>query len=119
MLSGRMRVVPGEGEARLGPTRTRTWRGRALVAGAGLLAAVTVAWNAAAGRRAMKAVPPAQRWALVARGVDELERFCGDARPVALEDHCRDVASVLSQLDECTGACAALVRAQLAAAPTR
>ncbi len=69
--------------------------------------------------RALRTVPPLERAELVRRTVDELERFCGPDRPVALREHCRDLARFASSFDECTGPCKALVRNELASEPTR
>jgi hypothetical protein len=51
--------------------------------------------------------------------VDELRRSCGEGRPEALRDHCRELASFAAQFDECRGECETLVRRDLTPVPTR
>lgn len=70
-------------------------------------------------RRAIRAMQPEQRVALLSRTVDELRQFCGPDRADPLKDHCRELASFASQFDECRGECEALVRRQLTPVPTR
>ena len=70
-------------------------------------------------RKRLRALPDEQRSALLSRTVDDLRRFCGDGRPAALADHCRELAAFAEQFGECTGDCEALVHRQLAPAPTR
>jgi hypothetical protein len=70
-------------------------------------------------RRALRALPDEQRLAVLSRTVDEFRQFCGEGRPDALKDHCRELASFAAQFDECRGECEALVHQQLAPAPTR
>ena len=70
-------------------------------------------------RRALRALPDEQRSVLLSRTMDDLRSFCGDGRPETLADHCRELASFASRFDDCSGECEALVRRQLAPAPTR
>ncbi len=71
-----------------------------------------------AGRWTARSIPAEQRTAIYARTLDELKQFCG-APPQGLKDHCRELASFVSGLDECRDECEAVVRAQLAPNPTR
>jgi hypothetical protein len=111
------RLLPGEGRRR---ARTTTdW----LVSGFVVLAIVAVLVAVVSGlseeRRAIRALPDERRLAVLSRTVDELKQFCGGSRPEALRAHCHELASFASQFDECRGECEALVRRELAAAPTR
>jgi len=76
-------------------------------------------WAPSSERRALRALPDQERLTLLSRTVDDLRQYCGEGRPDALKDHCRDLASFASQFDECTGTCETLVHHELAPAPTR
>jgi hypothetical protein len=70
-------------------------------------------------RGGLRALPDEQRLGLLTRTVDELRRSCGEGRPEALRDHCRELASFAAQFDECRGECETLVRRDLTPVPTR
>jgi hypothetical protein len=76
-------------------------------------------WKLATGGRAARSIPDEQRAAIFARTLDELKQTCGGRPHGLLEEHCRGLASFLSQFDECRGDCEAIVRAELAPKPTR
>lgn len=86
---------------------------------AGLVLLLAVGSVLSSGRRAMQALPPGQRAALLSHTVSDLRLFCGDGRVAALEDHCRELATFAARFDECRGECETLVRRQLAPIPTR
>jgi hypothetical protein len=120
----RMRAM--HGALHLVPARGGTPRGRkpsrlapTSLAVALCAALLAFASSSASGRRALRALPPDERQAVLSRSVDELRQFCGAARPEALEDHCRELAAFAAQFDECRGDCEALARRQLAPTPTR
>jgi hypothetical protein len=69
--------------------------------------------------RGLRALPPEQRAALLARTVDDLRQFCGSGHAPALDDHCRELAAFASRFPECRGECEALARPFLAPTPTR
>lgn len=102
------------------PARPRRleWLAPALAALA-IVAALVWSNSGIPDRRAIRSLPEPQRLALLSRTVDELKRSCGEARPDALKDHCRELASFASKFDECRGDCEALTHLQLAPAPTR
>jgi hypothetical protein len=118
-VHGGLHPLPGIGRGR-GPARPHAGRVLStlvvLVVFAVLVATLFVPTSE---RRALRALPEKQRLALLSRTVDELRQFCGESRPAALEDHCRELASFAAQFDECNGECEALVHHQLAPAPTR
>jgi hypothetical protein len=111
-----LRIVSGE----VRPTARRRleWLAPALAALA-IVAALVWSNSGIPARRAIRSLPETQRLALLSRTVDELKRSCGEDRPDALKDHCRELASFASRFDECRGECAALTHLQLAPAPTR
>jgi hypothetical protein len=76
-------------------------------------------YEASVKRRALRALPAEQRAAILGRTVEELRQICGPGSPEALRDHCRELASFAAQFDDCRGDCEALVRRELASAPTR
>jgi hypothetical protein len=103
------------GRARAG-TRRLFWVG----IGLGIVAAIAIVMTTlTAGRRAVHAIPDGQRMAIYSRTLDDLKKLCGDRPPEALQDHCRELASFISQFDECRDECEAIVHAQLAPNPTR
>jgi hypothetical protein len=111
MLRGGARA----GRARAG-IRRLLWVG----IGLGIVAAIAiVVTTVTAGRRAVHAIPDDQRMAVYSRTLDDLKQLCGDRPPEALKEHCRELASFLSQFDECRDECQAIVRNQLAPSPTR
>jgi hypothetical protein len=95
------------------------WLFRCAVAVLVLAVVLGALFEVTARRRALRALPAQQRAAVLARTVDELRDTCGPGAPDALRDHCRELASFAAQFDDCRGECDALVRRQLAAAPTR
>jgi hypothetical protein len=115
-LHGGLQLLPGEARGR---SRARPMVGWLVLVLA--IAAMLVALSSlpSSERRALHALPDEQRRALLSRAVDDLRQFCGEGRPDALADHCRELASFGARFDECTGECEALVRHQLAPAPTR
>ncbi len=117
-LSHGIRLLPGGGRrgTRAPPA---TLLVRVLLVAVATIAFAALLWSLSSERRAIRALPPEQRVALVSRGVDELRGFCGEGRPSALNGHCHELASFLAQFDECKGECEALVRAQLTPKPTR
>ncbi len=117
--SSPLRPLPEGHHRRTGARRGTSWALAALVAAALLALLLAIGAQRSSERRALRALPREERLALVSRSVDELRRLCGDGRPGALEDHCRELASFVAQLDECRGECQALVRQQLTPAPTR
>ena len=98
--------------------RRGSWIDLAVVAGVVAVLALAGA-NASEARRRMRALPPEQRAALYAHTMADLRAFCGDGRTGALRDHCRALAEVVVQLDECRGDCETLARDQLVLRPTR
>ena len=109
------------GLPRLGPSArdAREWLVHVLVALALAVALVAIVSRIWPEQRGLRALPVEERRALLSRTVDELRRYCGEARPEALEDHCRELASFAARFEECRGECEALVRHNLAPAPTR
>ena len=111
-----LRIVSGEASP---PARRRLeWLVPALAV---LAIGAALAWSNSGipDRRAIRSLPEPQRLALLSRTVDELKRSCGEGRPDALKDHCRELASFASKFDECRGDCEALAHLQLAPVPTR
>ncbi len=82
-------------------------------------AILAITWGSSSRRSALRTIPPERHQALLSHEVDELREFCGEGRPQALDEHCREVAKFAAQFDECTGECNALVRRELSTAPTR
>jgi hypothetical protein len=111
-----LRIVSGE--ASTSTRRRAQWLVPALAVLA-LLAAIVANSSGFSERRAIRSLPEPQRRALLARTVDELKQSCGEGRPDALKDHCRELASFASRFDECRGECEALAHLQLAPVPTR
>ncbi len=110
-----LRGGPRGGRARAG-SRWLLWVG----IGLGVVTAIAVAVaTVRTGRRAVHAIPDDQRMAIYSRTLDDLKQLCGDRPPEALKDHCRELASFISQFDECRGECEAIVRNQLGPDPTR
>lgn len=109
-------LLPGGGRARRGPVEWPLTALAILVS----LALALVGWTVASSpRAALRKLPAERRAALLARTVGELRETCGEGRPGALRDHCRELASFAASFDECTGACVELVRRALAPEPTR
>jgi hypothetical protein len=108
------------GERRGGPARWKpSWFLGAAVALAIASALYAVLSGPSAEQRAIRAMPRAERAALLAQTVAELREICGPGRPDALADHCRELASFASRFDDCRGECEALVRRELTVNPTR
>jgi hypothetical protein len=87
-----------------------------------LSVAMALAIGAASGswkRRGVATLPDDQRLALYARTIEELREFCGEQRPDALRDHCRELASFVEEFTECRIDCRALTGQQLVREPTR
>lgn len=114
---GALQLVPGGGGNRA--KRKKGWLVITSVALAMLAVLVTIVSAYSPERQALRALPDDQRRAVLSRTVDELRRFCGDERPDALKEHCRELASFAAQFEECHGDCEALTHRQLAPNPTR
>jgi hypothetical protein len=112
-------LEPGDDPVRIRAGRMAEWGPPAAVVL--VVAAVIAAFlvGPALAHRALRALPDEERLALLSRTVDELRQFCGEGRPDALRDHCRELASFAAQFDECRGDCEALVHRQLTPRPTR
>ena len=76
-------------------------------------------WTVAAGRRAASSIPDEQRVAIVQRTFEGLKQTCGGQPRGFLQEHCRELASFLSQFEECRGECEAVVQSRLVPNPTR
>jgi hypothetical protein len=115
----RLRLVPGTGRYGSRGRHATAWILPAIVvlAIAGVMLANILGLSAE--RRALRALPAEQRLALLSRTVEELRQVCGEGRPDALKDHCRELASFAARFDECRGECEALVRHQLTPVPRR
>jgi hypothetical protein len=110
-------ILPGGNRGR---ARTGTdWLVTAFVGLVIVAVLVAIVSGISSEKRAIRALPDEQRLSVLSRTVDELRQFCGEGRPEALKDHCRELASFAAQFDECRGECESLVRRQLAPAPTR
>jgi hypothetical protein len=115
--SGELRVLRGGG--------VRDGRGPISRLTPGVVAlsvAVALAVGAGSGswkRRGVVTLPDDRRLALYARTIDELREFCGERRPDALRDHCRELASLVEEFAECGIDCRALAGQQLVLEPTR
>lgn len=86
-----------------------------------LFAAALAAWLWVAGRerRALSALPAAERQALVERTLQTLRGICAEPeerRPLEL---CREQAELVLRLPECDAGCQAAALAQLPNRPTR
>ncbi len=114
-----LRLLPEGRPARSSGRRRAGWLLPTAVAVALLLLLLAIGSNLSPERRALRALPPEERAALVSRSVDDLRRFCGEGRADALRDHCRELASFAARFAECRGECEALVRRQLTPTPTR
>jgi hypothetical protein len=113
-------VVRLQPRSRRDRARVRTdWLAPTLLALAVIAALAAIVYGVSSERRAIRSLPGEQRLAVLSSTVDELRQFCGEGRPAALRDHCRELASFAAKFDECRGECEALVRRQLATAPTR
>jgi hypothetical protein len=113
-------VVRLQPRSRRDRARVRTDRlAPTLLALAVIAALAAIVSGVSSERRAIRSLPNEQRLAVLSSTVDELRQFCSERRPAALRDHCRELASFAAQFDECRGECEALVRRQLATAPTR
>jgi hypothetical protein len=88
-----------------------------LVAFATLLVAIAV--KVGGERRAIRALPDAQRALVYTRTMDDLRAFCGENRLGALRDHCVNLSEFVAQFQECNSECEALVRSQRERHPTR
>ena len=91
---------------------------RSLVISASVLAAgVTVAllgWHQGDERRAIAALPAAERAAIYGGELEIFQSLCGRSpRPDALERECRDKAEFMIQFPECDQACQQLARDHL------
>ncbi len=115
---GTLRALPGGGGAP--ETRARTgWLGAAGIALVVVAIAAAIISGLGSRQRALHALPEDQRLALYSRTLGDLREFCGDGRPEALRDHCRELASFVVQFAECRGECQELAARQLVSAPTR
>ncbi len=72
-------------------------------------------WSATADVRALRALPEAQRLALLKGAVDNLKNVCDPAASVALRDFCRRQAELAVKFEECErdGECQQLARRHL------
>ncbi|OFX20600.1 MAG: hypothetical protein A2V77_21860 [Anaeromyxobacter sp. RBG_16_69_14] len=125
MLGGPYMTAPPSGELRVlrsggaRDARASAWLRPGVVA---LSVAIAIAVAAASGswkRRDVARLPDDQRLALYARTIEELREFCGERRPDALRDHCRELASFAEGFTECRNDCRALTGKQLVRAPAR
>jgi hypothetical protein len=114
-----IRYLPGARRRRAWARRTTDWMFPAVVVAVVAAAIVAVLVGVARDGRGLRDLPPEQRSALLSRTVDELRQYCGEGRPDALRQHCRDLASFASQFEECRGECEALVHRELTPVPTR
>ncbi len=115
--SGELRVLRGGGVRVGGGPIARLMPGFVSL-GVAMAFAIGVAsgsWK----RGGVAALPDDQRVALYARTIEELREFCGERRPDALRDHCRELASFAEKFTECRIDCRALARQQLVQEPTR
>ena len=113
-----LRLVATRAEPTSSPAVSSRARWAWLVAGA---AAALVAYglHLATGSRALQELPSDERAILYARSLEDLQTLCAAPRARITKDHCRELASLLSQLDECRGTCRTMVEHQLAPDPTR
>jgi hypothetical protein len=108
---------PGRGSRHARPGRDSLLNAVILVALVAVLA--TIVANVGNERRAIRALPDAQRLALYTSQLEYLRSFCGETRPDVLKDQCRTIAEFIVQFEECTGECEDLVRYNVAPRPTR
>ena len=118
-VHGGLRLLSGDGHGRSRARPAARWLVSAFVVLAIAVVLGAIIWAPSSQRRALRALPDQERLALLSRTVDDLRQYCGEGRPDALRDHCRDLASFAAQFDECSGACETLVHHELAPAPTR
>jgi hypothetical protein len=74
-----------------------------------LLLVVLWVWWLGAERRAVRALPPAERATIFAQTLHEFADLCAPSRP-GLEQHCRRQASFLVNFPECDEHCQSLTR---------
>jgi len=115
---GGLLAIPGEGGAPAARTRTG-WLSAAGITLVVVAIAAAIVAGLGSRQRALHALPEDQRLALYSRTLADLREFCGDGRPEALRDHCRELASFVVQFAECRGECQELAARQLVSAPTR
>jgi hypothetical protein len=113
------RVVPFAPRGGRRFDRAKGWLLPVLVVLAMLVMLVVALAGQSSQRRGLRALPDEQRLGLLSRTVEELRRSCGEGRPEALRDHCRELASFAAQFEECRGECETLVRRELTPIPTR
>jgi hypothetical protein len=78
-----------------------------------------VVWETTAPGRSLRALPRAERQVVYQRTMDDLKTLCGPQRPVALREHCRELAELVAPLKECGPECEAVIRPILTPVPTR
>jgi hypothetical protein len=115
--SGELRVLHGGGVRASRDPIARLMPGFVTLSVAMALAigAASSSWR----RRGIATLPDDQRLALYARTIEELRELCGERRPDALRDHCRELASFAEEFTECRIDCRALTGQQLVREPTR
>ncbi len=101
------------------PQPSSNWLTRIFVALVALAIVLGIALQSTSERRALRAIPDAQRAELLSHAITELRDLCGPAASGAVKDHCREVASFASRFDACRGECEQLVHRELAPSPTR
>src|SRR5262249_11834935 len=89
------------------PAARPPWNWRAMVRSLLVILAALAAWfwGQCAERRALLALPPAERQAVYQRELANFERICTTNPPDSLADECRHRAWVLSWLPECDAGC--------------
>jgi hypothetical protein len=108
-------IVPSPSETTSAPRWRRWVRGL----GVGLVIALAIGciwWSATADERALRALPPEQRRALVTHSVQLLRSMCDPAPPRSLRHFCREQARLAAVFAECTddAGCSTLVRRHIA-----
>jgi hypothetical protein len=78
-----------------------------------------VVWEITTPGRSLRALPRGERQVVYERTLDDLRTLCGPNRPVALREHCRQLAELVAPLEECGPECEALLRPILTPVPTR
>lgn len=86
-----------------------------LVTAAALVVGATVWWSATADRRAIRALPDAQRLSLLRNTIATLKNVCDPAPPRSMRELCRQQAELAVEFDECRRdpACRQLARRNL------
>lgn len=111
-----LRVVPRRGGR---APRSRGWLAPAALALALVAMLSLIGLGTSSERRRLRALPPQQRLAVLARTVEDLRASCEVGPQNAVREHCRELASFASLFDECDGECQRLVHVQLIPNATR